>query len=84
MLIGHDGRAMLCDFGLASVTEEGFHSQLTTESSEFKGSYRWCSPEVLDGKPRTAASDMWSWALLVIEVSTDFAFVQSMINLIIC
>lgn len=58
---------MLCDFGLAQVIDQAYHSGLTT-SDGFKGSVRWCSPEILEGKPRNAESDMWAWAYLVFEV----------------
>lgn len=34
----------------------------------FKGSIRWCSPELLDGGVRTPSSDIYAWAWLVWEV----------------
>lgn len=34
----------------------------------FKGSIRWCSPEILDGGVRGPSSDVYAWAWLVWEV----------------
>ncbi|KAG8906836.1 hypothetical protein FRB99_006011 [Tulasnella sp. 403] len=67
VLVNNQGRAVLCDFGLTKAIDEEHHSGLTT-SDGFKGSIRWCSPEVLEGQPRTIFSDVWAWALLVTEV----------------
>ena len=63
---------MLCDFGLAAAVGDEMHTGLTT-SGTVGGSTRWCSPEVIDGGKRTTASDVWSWAMLVVEVSADNA-----------
>ncbi|KIO18620.1 hypothetical protein M407DRAFT_83697 [Tulasnella calospora MUT 4182] len=68
VLVNDDRRAVLCDFGLAGAVRGG-HSGLTT-SSDFKGSTRWCSREVLMGDERTLKSDIWGWACLASEIIT--------------
>ncbi|KAG9014082.1 hypothetical protein FRB90_005630, partial [Tulasnella sp. 427] len=69
VLVGADFRARLCDFGLARLLEDNGFERLET-STGFKGSIRWCSPEVLDGQPRSSTSDVYSWAWLVWEIMT--------------
>ncbi|KIO27673.1 hypothetical protein M407DRAFT_35604, partial [Tulasnella calospora MUT 4182] len=60
VLVNSNCRAVLCDFGLARLHEDGGFRRLET-STGFKGSIRWCSPEVLDGQPRTPTSDVYAW-----------------------
>ncbi|KAG8984882.1 hypothetical protein FRB93_006179 [Tulasnella sp. JGI-2019a] len=66
VLVDHRGQALLCDFGLAKLVEDG-HSGLST-SSNFHGSVRWCSPELFHDSPRSLASDIWAFGCVVIEV----------------
>lgn len=68
VLINSNYRAVLCDFGLARLYEDIGFERLET-STGFKGSIRWCSPEILDGQPRTPSSNVYAWAWLVWEVS---------------
>lgn len=71
VLANGDCRAVLCDFGLARFHEDiGFRRLETSTGS--KGPIRWCSPELLDGGPRTSSSDIYAWAWLVWEVSSAF------------
>ncbi|KIO27685.1 hypothetical protein M407DRAFT_44104, partial [Tulasnella calospora MUT 4182] len=69
VLINSNYRAVLCDFGLARLFEDIGFERLET-STGFKGSIRWCSPEILDGAPRTPSSDVYAWAWLVWEIMT--------------
>ncbi|KAG8988381.1 hypothetical protein FRB90_002773 [Tulasnella sp. 427] len=69
VLINCECRAVLCDFGLARLYEDSGFERLET-STGFKGSIRWCSPEILDGAPRTPSSDIYAWAWLVWEIMT--------------
>ncbi|KAG8979850.1 hypothetical protein FRB90_007874, partial [Tulasnella sp. 427] len=69
VLINCEFRAVLCDFGLARLYEDSGFERLET-STGFKGSIRWCSPEILDGAPRTPSSDIYAWAWLVWEIMT--------------
>jgi len=63
------GRAQLCDFGLSRIITSEGPSLHTT--ANFKGSLRWCSPEVFNGEKRTPESDVWSWGVLAFQVATD-------------
>ncbi|KIO23526.1 hypothetical protein M407DRAFT_214426 [Tulasnella calospora MUT 4182] len=69
VLVGANFKAILCDFGLARLHEHSGFGRLET-STGFKGSIRWCSPEILNGAPRAPASDVYSWAWLVWEIMT--------------
>jgi len=74
ILIDDDGSAVITDFGLSRIlSERGF----TTE--DIGGSVRWMAPELLippkcaDGSEELAvtfASDVWAFAMTVIEVYT--------------
>ncbi|KAG9018928.1 hypothetical protein FRB90_008121 [Tulasnella sp. 427] len=69
VLVNGNFRAVLCDFGLARLYEDSGFGRLETTTG-FKGSIRWCSPEILDGAPRTPGSDIYAWAWLVWEIMT--------------
>lgn len=73
ILLDNGDCAVLCDFGLSSVMEDSMSTGLTT-SDGFKGSLRWCSPELLDNEKRSTLSDMWAWALCVLEVCRTGGF----------
>lgn len=64
VLVSDDVHALICDFGMT----RNFN---TATSTAFRGagSVRWMSPEVLiDGGGRTAASDVWGFAMMTSEV----------------
>lgn len=73
-MISDAGVPLLCDFGLANLiadTEDGLF-----EKSDFilrSGSRFWMAPELamteLPGTMLSKASDVWSFAMLVVEVS---------------
>ncbi|KIO19142.1 hypothetical protein M407DRAFT_83189, partial [Tulasnella calospora MUT 4182] len=67
VLVNASCRAVFCDFGLARIFEDSGFGRLET-STGFKGSIRWCSPELLEGGSRTPNSDVYAWAWLVWEV----------------
>ncbi|KIO33994.1 hypothetical protein M407DRAFT_227190, partial [Tulasnella calospora MUT 4182] len=69
VLVSSKFKALLCDFGLARLHEDSGFGRLET-STGFKGSIRWCSPEVINGGPRSLSSDVYSWAWLVWEIMT--------------
>lgn len=64
VLISRHVRALLCDFGLSKR-----HNAATSVGAKAQGSQAWMSPEALRGDRRTYASDMWSFGMLVYEVS---------------
>ncbi|KAG8896787.1 hypothetical protein FRC01_011622, partial [Tulasnella sp. 417] len=71
VLITPAKRAMLADFGLSKALAEGPTGLTTSES--FKGTLRYCSPELVFGKEtgESLPSDIWAWACLVLEVLVD-------------
>ncbi|KAG9002287.1 hypothetical protein FRB90_011409 [Tulasnella sp. 427] len=71
VLVNHNRRALLADFGLSNALDVG-PTGFTTGNDE-RCTVRYSSPEILnDGKSaRSLANDMWSWACLVSEVLTD-------------
>ncbi|KAG8955885.1 hypothetical protein FRC04_006332 [Tulasnella sp. 424] len=68
ILVNAERRAVLCDLGLARLHDENFTRLESTGA--FKGSLRWCSPELFNDKPRSPQSDMWAWGWLVWEIMT--------------
>jgi serine/threonine protein kinase len=77
ILIDNSGNAVLCDFGLASITADADSAHASTVNSV--GSIRWMAPErlsIFDGNSApephsirvTKESDMYSLAMVVIEV----------------
>ena len=79
ILINNDKNAVLCDFGLASITADAESAHASTVNSA--GSIRWMAPErlsIFDGNSEpapnamrvTKESDMYSLAMVVIEVRT--------------
>mgnify|MGYP000387073114 FL=1 len=61
----YDGRYILLDFGLAIQGDRCVKS-----SSRADGAYEYSSPEKLDGKEITAASDVYSLGILLYEILT--------------
>ncbi|KAG9041897.1 hypothetical protein FS837_011614 [Tulasnella sp. UAMH 9824] len=70
VLIKNDGRAAICDFGLAQALDEEFE-RLASQTIH-RGTVRWTSPERLDDNgPLSPSSDVWSWAWLIWEFMTE-------------
>ena len=77
VLINDQGKACLCDFGLATVVGEFMD---TTNSSVLGGAVRWAAPEVYDipdqNDPRvvgpTMSSDIYSFGSLALEVKKKY------------
>ncbi|KAG8927522.1 hypothetical protein FRC01_007305, partial [Tulasnella sp. 417] len=71
VLVDEDGRAKIVDFGLAKVIEEGVDNKITT-SVRFKGRYEYMAPELLlQTPPRRKATDVYSYALVILEVAAS-------------
>jgi serine/threonine protein kinase len=63
-----DGIAKLADFGLSA-----FAMSAREDSSGALGAFRWKAPECLAGSGPTFASDIYSFAMCIVEViSEDF------------
>ena len=70
----HSGNILQFDHDFAKITDLGL-AQLINNSKSFKSSnvcgvLPYIAPEVLDGKPYTFASDVYSFGIIMVEVST--------------
>ncbi|KAG6331471.1 hypothetical protein ID866_7619 [Astraeus odoratus] len=68
VLVSSDRRALLCDFGLSTLTQSSF--SVSANSAHNGGSLPWMAPEVLDNHPISAASDIWSFGMTTLELFT--------------
>src|SRR5207248_4965081 len=59
-------RSKITDLGLA----QSINNSKTSNSSSVCGVLPYIAPEVLDGRPYTFASDVYSFGIIMIEVST--------------
>ncbi|KAG8990605.1 hypothetical protein FRB93_003152 [Tulasnella sp. JGI-2019a] len=57
---------LLCDFGMTKDPE--FY--LTSPDMKGKGTMRWMSPELPNDSPKTTSSDMFVFAMTIVEVLT--------------
>ncbi|KAJ1302889.1 hypothetical protein OPQ81_003188 [Rhizoctonia solani] len=70
ILIAHDERPMLMDFGNASLPDATLNFTQTNSTAKF--SLRWTAPEILDGTTRhTPAGDVYSLGMTILEVFTS-------------
>ncbi|KAI5989522.1 kinase-like domain-containing protein, partial [Pisolithus albus] len=67
VLVSSDRRALLTDFGLASVNMSSFN--MTVEAIR-GGSYQWMAPELLDNCAASNASDVWAFGMTALELFT--------------
>ena len=82
VLVDAGGRARIADFGLAMVTtREGF----TIGPFQREYSPRWTAPEVLSEQSSGKPADIFSFAMLMIEVSHAHSFAcRSLVHLFCC
>jgi serine/threonine protein kinase len=67
VLVDADGRATLCDFGLAKVKK----STRSTSTSSGQGTPLWMAPELFArGKNYAEASDVYALAMVLVELAT--------------
>jgi serine/threonine protein kinase len=67
VLVDVEGRAILCDFGLARVKR----SSRSTATSSGQGTPLWMAPELFGRRARyTEASDIYALAMVMVELST--------------
>jgi serine/threonine protein kinase len=79
VLIGSDGAVKLCDFGLASLSEQSLNTTVV-------GTTRYMAPERLRAKPYGRPSDIWSLGLVILECITGkipWKESESIVNLVI-
>ncbi|OQR98125.1 protein kinase [Achlya hypogyna] len=63
ILLDHELRAKVADFGIArQVTEESMTNAV--------GTYRWTAPEVLEGKHYNEKADIYSFAMVLLELDS--------------
>lgn len=65
VLLGADGRARLCDFGLST------HTRGTGPRLSFCGTFEYMSPEVFAHQPQTSKSDVWALGVMLFELLTE-------------
>ncbi|RLN47204.1 hypothetical protein BBJ28_00004145 [Nothophytophthora sp. Chile5] len=68
ILVCEDGLVKLADFGLSSVASRS--GEVTEGAEGALGAFRWKAPECLLGGPPTFASDIYSFAMCIIEAVT--------------
>ncbi len=62
MLVGHDNRILLSDFGIALIAQ----SSLSQSTQEVAGTVAYMAPEQIQGKPRLA-SDQYALGIVIYE-----------------
>jgi len=67
VLISNGGRALLADFGFSALVESSFSLSI---SEPLGGSPLWMAPEKLDGYDDSAETDVYSFAMLTLELFT--------------
>jgi len=67
VLVGTEGHAALCDFGLSTVLDNG---PTGFTSSAFGGTLRFMAPEQLSEEGRTVQSDVYAYACTYAEIMT--------------
>lgn len=74
ILIDHNSRARLADFGYTSVVR-GLHSVLVTQVKGYTAA--WAAPEVLErGDKATPEADVFAVGMIVIEVGPRASYTQ--------
>jgi len=66
ILIDKDGHARLTDFGLTSIIRED--NSLQSPQSSIANTTTWAAPEILRGEPVSKEGDVFTFAMVVIEV----------------
>ena len=76
VLIGHDGRAVLSDFGVSRIFDEELRRELSVtvtfaaDKAPIMGSFGYLAPELKRGEPATPASDAYALGVLVFRLLT--------------
>ncbi|KAG6911105.1 hypothetical protein DXG01_003845 [Tephrocybe rancida] len=87
VLIDSSGRASLCDFGLASVTDPKIIKWTSQSTMSSKGgTARWQAPELLQSEDEveeaynTKATDVFAWAGICYELSNPVAIMARIVQ----
>eukprot|EP00808_Paulinella_micropora_P018810 g31859.t1 len=70
ILLNRHGGVQLADFGVS--VQQTVTDTVRDGTVSFCGTPLWVAPEVLCGKPGSAAADLWSFGITVIEVAEGF------------
>jgi len=68
ILIGESGHARIADFGQTKVTQ---CLDTIRSASRHGNTPRWAAPEVLEEQPPSKESDIFSYAMVMVEVRMD-------------
>ncbi|KAG8940446.1 hypothetical protein FRC03_005466 [Tulasnella sp. 419] len=72
VLVNGDKRASLCDFGMSQFLDEASRiAGFTTTNAQLGGTDRYMCPELLEGMPKTTATDMWALGCLLVQIIAD-------------
>jgi serine/threonine protein kinase len=63
------GEAIICDFGMSKVIAEVTEINASLTLAE-GGSARWLAPELIEGKAPSKESDVYSFAMSILELVT--------------
>jgi serine/threonine protein kinase len=66
IIISPDGRARLIDLGIARSHDSGLER---TRTGDLRGTVRYLAPELFEGKPHDAASDLWALGVCLFEAA---------------
>ena len=69
-MIDGDGRARLTDFGLSSIIQ-GEGSLVSTQDPTMRNATTWVAPEILRGGPASKEGDVFTFAMVAVEVRTE-------------
>ena len=78
ILIDEDGQARLTCFGLAVIAQKKFWTSLLQDSSI--NAITWPAPEILRGGPVTKEGDIFTFAVVAIEVRTRRVSCRSLLT----
>jgi len=67
VLLGSDGRALLTDFGIAHPED----ATRLTKTGHLIGTIRYLAPELIQGAPPSARSDLYAFGVLVRELAGE-------------
>jgi predicted Zn-dependent peptidase len=70
VLLGRDGRVRVADFGLSRLTARGAGGAMV-RVDDGRGTPRYMAPELWDGEPATASSDVWAFCQALTEALGD-------------